>query len=374
MTAADTTVPAASPPRRGVDWPYVAVAFGMLLGETLLLSALYVVPAIAALLILLHLGLCSVAGLWVYRRWLRGIDYSLPLVLVTSTVFVGVVAPATLLVVHPYFLFARARSTPFDDWYRELFPEQHQRLPERLYDSIIRHEVPGHKASSVVSFMDVMRHGAARQKFAVISLIARVFRPAFTPVLRTALNDDANEVRVQAATAIAKLTDENLKRMQKLEDKAAAKPGDLDTLEQLARAYDDFSYSGILDANHEHATRSRALDLWLKIAEAQPDHPVAQMAVGRLLMRLKRYELAASWMERAIAEGRASPQMLVWYMECLFQQGRLDELRIFAKARGDRIEDERPISAKALSAVRLWRSAESDAVNASGQGQANAHA
>lgn len=360
----DTAVRAPHPPQRRVDWPYVGVAAAMLTGEVALLAALYLIPTLAALLFLLHLALCAVAGLWVHRRWLHRIDHSLPLVLATTTIFVGAIAPLTLLFVHPYFLYARARSTPFDDWYRSLFPEHRQRLPERLYESIIRHEVPGHHASSVVSFMDVIRHGAARQKFTVISLIARTFRPAFTPVLKVALNDEANEIRVQAATAIGKLIDENLKRMQKLEDEAAAKPGDLEVMEHLARAYDDFSYSGILDANHEHSTRSRALDLWLKIAEAAPHHPVAQMAVGRLLMRLERYELAANWMERTIAEERASPQMLVWYMECLFRQGRLDELRTFATARGDRIEDERPISAKALSAVRLWRSAPSDAVTA----------
>ncbi len=169
---------------------------------------------------------------------------------------------------------------------------------------------------------------------------------------------------MQAATAIAKLTDENLERMQKLEDKAATAPTDLETMEQLARAYDDFSYSGILDATHEHSTRSRALDLWLKVADAKPDHPVAPMAVARLLMRLERYDSAANWMERAIAEKRASPQMLVWYMECLFRQGRLDELRVFAQARGEHIEDDRPISAKVLSAVRLWRAASDETVGA----------
>ncbi len=358
---ADAPPPGSEPHVRRVDWTYVGIAVVLLMADSVLMAGLYLVPSMTPLLFLLHLALCGGAGFWVYRRYQLGIDYSLPLVLVTSTVFVGPIAAATLIFVHPYYLYARSRSTPFDEWYRSLFPEHQQRLPERLYDAIIRQEVPGHQASSVVSFMDVMRQGSVHQKFAVISLIARAFRPAFTPVLQQALKDEANEIRVQAATAIAKLTDENLKLMQSLEDKAEARSGDVEAMEQLARAYDDFSYSGILEATHTHTMRSRALDLWLKIAEADPDHPVAQMAVGRLLMRLERYELAANWMERAIAEERASPQMVVWYMECLFQQGRLDELRLFAKTRGDRIEDERPISAKALSAVRLWRSAPSDA-------------
>lgn len=367
MTPARRPEPAPPP---GVDWSYVAMTFAMLVGESLLLAALYAVPSLASLTLLVHVALCGAVGFWVYRRWTRQRDYALSLVLATTTVFLGPVAPATLLVVHPYFLFARSRATTFHEWYLSLFPEENQRLPERLYDSIIRHEVPGRQASSVVSFMDVIRHGAAQQKLAVISLIARAFRPAFTPVLKAALNDDANEVRVQAATAIAKLTDDYLERMQTLEDRAAANPDDIEVIEQLARAYDDFSFAGILDANHEHATRSRALDLWLKVAEAEPDHPIAPMAVGRLLMRLERYELASSWMERAIAENRASPQMLAWYMESLFRQGRLDELRQVVRARGDSIEDRQPISAKALSAVRLWRSAE----GGSADGAAAAHA
>jgi len=185
-------------------------------------------------------------------------------------------------------------------------------------------------------------------------MIARNHRPAFTPVLKAALNDSANEIRVQAATAIARLTDDHLKQIQKLEDRLARFTDDLDTREALAKAYDDYAYSGLLDADHKLQARSKALELWMAICHARPENEHAMLRVGRLLMRMEKWTLATQWWERIFDDGRATPQSLVWYLECLFRAGRLAELRTLAASALPKIESDRSVSRKAAQAVRAW--------------------
>jgi hypothetical protein len=85
-----------------------------------------------------------------------------------------------------------------------------------------------------------------------------------------------------------------------------------------------------------------------------PDDREAYLAVGRLLMRLERYAMAAEWLERAFAEGRATRQAVLWYMEVLYAQGRTDALRAIAAQTVTDLAQDRALSPKAISAVQLW--------------------
>jgi len=268
--------------------------------------------------------------------------------------FFGPVAPVLLILIYPLYLRFRATATPFETWYRELFPQGERDLAARLYQSIMRSEVPRGDYSPVVSYMDVIAHGTVEQRIAVVATVARNFRPVFAPVLRAAVADPNPELRVQAATAIAKLTDDFVHRVQSLEDSVARAPEDPALLRSLAKAYDDYAYTGILDSALEQNNRVRALQLWLNYCEIAPEDGEAVLAVGRLLMRLERYNIAAQWLERSFAEGRATRQAVLWYMETLYALGRTDALRVLAGQTVTELAQDRRLSPKAISAAQLW--------------------
>lgn len=301
-----------------------------------------------------HLLLSAAIALWAWRRASRRADGRPFAVLAATLPFTGPLAPAALLVLFPAYIWFRRTATPFDEWYRSLFPETPPPIAVQLYQAIVRRELPGRDSAPVVSYMDVMRHGTIDQRIAVIATLTRNFRPVFAPVLRAAIADDNAEVRVQAATAVAKLTDDFVRRVQSLDGQYRRRPEDRAALRRLAEAYDAYAFLGILDGEHEQNNRLNALQLWLRYAELEPDDRDARLKVGRLLMRLGRHEVAATWLERAIAEGRASKQALLWYMESLYALGRTGELRAVARSVAGDLAGDRQIAIGAISAAELW--------------------
>ena len=301
-----------------------------------------------------HLGACAVVAVAALTRPDDRDEHRLIQMLAATLPFFGALAPAALLMFYPLYLRFRATATPFAEWYRQLFPADDGVLSTKLYQSIVRRELPRGDYTPVVSYIDIVSHGTVEQRIAVIATVARNFRPVFSPVLRAAVADTNPEVRVQAATAIAKITDDFVGRVQALEIVLARRSNDAKCMRELAKAYDEYAYTGILDDALEQNNRLRALQLWLSYCELAPDDNDATLAVGRLLMRLERHALAAQWLERSFAEGRATRQAVLWYMEVLYAQGRTDALRALAAQTVTDLAQDRTLSPRAVSAAQLW--------------------
>jgi len=311
-------------------------------------------PESWAIVVAVHLGTCGVLAVAALARADDRDEHRLVQVLAATLPFFGPLAPIALLLFYPMYLRFRATATPFELWYRQLFPTDEGFLSARLYQSIVRRELPSGDYTPVVSYMDMIGHGTIEQRIAVVSTVARNFRPVFAPVLKAAIADDNPEVRVQAATAIAKLTDDFVGRVQSLEAKVSRAPDDTQRLRELAKAYDEYAYTGILDEALEQNNRLRALQLWLNYCELVSDDREASVAVARLLMRLERHGIAAQWLEQAFADGRATRQAVLWYMEVLYALGRTDALRAIASQTVTDLAQDRTLSPKAVSAAQLW--------------------
>jgi hypothetical protein len=322
--------------------------------EVGLISFLRTAPENWPIALGVHVGACAVVAAAALSRADDRDEHRLIQILAATLPFFGPLAPAALLVFYPLYLRFRATATPFADWYRQLFPEDQGALSTQLYQSIVRRELPRSDYTPVVSYIDMLAHGTVEQRIAVIATVARNFRPVFAPVLKAAVADGNPEVRVQAATAIAKITDDFVSRVQALEVVLARRSSDATCMRELAKAYDEYAYTGILDDALEQNNRLRALQLWLNYCELEPGDNDATLAVGRLLMRLERHGLAAQWLERSFAEGRATRQAVLWYMEVLYAQGRTDALRALAAQTVTDLAQDRTLSPKAVSAVQLW--------------------
>jgi hypothetical protein len=64
-------------------------------------------------------------------------------------------------------------------------------------------------------------------------------------------------VFVQAATAIAKITDDFVSRVQGLEVVLARRSNDTKCMRELAKAYDEYAYTGVLDEGEPAADAAR---------------------------------------------------------------------------------------------------------------------
>jgi polysaccharide biosynthesis protein PelE len=250
------------------------------------------------------------------------------------------------------WVFAR-RATPFERWYASLFPELAASPTRALYQCIALRGAGPAARSTVAPFADVIALGAVHEKQSVVTMVADAFQPAFAPALRSALNDAEPAIRVQAATASARIENRFLERSMALQERRAATPDDADALLALARHHDEYADTGLLDIGRAQGERRQALEHNLSAERLRPGDPQVAEAIGRLLLRLGEFEQAAAYLERAVERSDASASALGCYLECLYGLRDLQGLRDAARRHRDRIAvSELPEELR--EAVRLW--------------------
>ncbi len=317
------------------------------------------IPPAAAVAV--HVTVVAAMGKWVYRLRRSERDLRLPMLLATTTGLLGPIgATGTLLTLGLYVLYARS-STSFREWYEALFPEEDSKFSAYLAEQIASGQGEAAVRTGVASFLDVLSFGTLQQKQTVITLIADHFQPSFAPGLRRALNDPNNALRVQAAAAIAQIENNFLARSLELSAVARESPGDPIALKALARHYDDYAYTGILDGKREQDSWEKALEVYRQYLKLQPGDFEARRSIGRIQFRMGKFSEAAAWLEESLREGIFSPQLLMWYLECLFRLGRFEELRRLARSHSGNLEASGELPIQAVKAVALWAGMGSDA-------------
>lgn len=315
----------------------------------------FAAPSAAAL----HLLLCGLVGLWVRSRARRGRDLRLAGLLLVTLVPLGPLGAACTLVTAALLALFSRYATGFQDWYLSLFPESETGPAQELYELIVSGRENAHLVAGE-SFTDMMWMGTPQQKQAVIALVARHFRPAFTPALKAGLADADPSVRVQAATATARVEHEFNERWLSLDHAAGAHPDDAGTLAALSRHLDDYAFCGLLDSNREAEIREKALDGYRRSLELAPDDDGIRLDLGRLLLRCGLAAEAAARLEPLI-DRTSDSRILFWYAESLFRLGRFGDLRALPIRRPDLLGDGATLPDALRDVFALWRDDETAA-------------
>lgn len=303
-------------------------------------------------------GHAAIAGLlmaWTLRRRRRRMDERFAGLLAVGTAFLGPSGPLCAGLSAGAHAVFRHYATGFHDWYLSLFPESQSDPAQELYELIVTgRERAG--AAAVESFTDVMTVGTPQQKQAVIALVSRHFRPSFTPALKLGLGDSDPSVRVQAATATARVEHEFNERWLKLERAVEGAPDSAAARHALAHHLDDYAFCGLLDANREQELRRKALDQYRAALGMAPADEALRSDLGRLLLRVGLVAEAAETLAPAAARSR-DRRLLAWYAESLFRLGRFDELRALCRVRADDFADPAAIFDALGDVVALWNGA-----------------
>jgi tetratricopeptide (TPR) repeat protein len=199
-----------------------------------------------------------------------------------------------------------------------------------------------------------MTHGSTAQKQAVVSLLSRNFRPMFAPALKLALTDEDSSLRVQAATAAANIENQFLETSVALKARLDKTPDDFNVALAMARHYDDYAFSGILDQDQEKENRERAVELYHRCLAIKPDDPQVTTAVGRFLLREDKIEEAGKWVAAAVDKGIDHLTMLNWHLECLYRMGDYDRIRELVGARYDQLARSEAQPQVLKDVVNLW--------------------
>jgi polysaccharide biosynthesis protein PelE len=279
-------------------------------------------------------------------------DIRLPLLLAVSTAALGPFGAAGTLLTAILARRHMRRALPFEQWYQSIFPDTEDAANTKLLAEI-EDEEPA-ETEPVTSFSDVLAFGSLRQKQDLIAFISRNFRPEFGPILKQALSDRESVIRVQAATAMSKLESSIMERTLDLRQRARQNPRQPEALRALARHYDTWLFSGVLDPKREEDILAAAIEVYRKCLTAEPGNPETLLAAGRLLLRKRRYGEASECFGKILDVPSTASRAALWQMESLFHLRKFEEVRRLAQAWSSGREPAAGYPLEAAEAIRLW--------------------
>lgn len=287
---------------------------------------------------------------WVGRRIRRN---QVAWYLFVATAALGPLGPFTAMTTGALLVVFHRDWFDFQAWYASLFPTETRSRVKDLYESLLRRQ-RSTSGGAVESFSDILSSGDAVKKRLVIGLLTRHFRPGFAPALKLALTDSDPSVRTQAATAVATIEGGFLARAQVLQRKVRERPKSFARRERLGRHYDDYAFTGLLDPERERDNRIRALEGYQEALKVRPRDHGLWLAIGRLLVRERRYDAAVSWFTVAEARGLISADMMLWNLEALFKLGRYDKVRAAIAEHGQLFQAGGKHPPQVPDVIRLW--------------------
>ncbi len=302
-----------------------------------------------------HAAVCAVGMLWIWTVIRRSRDLRLPLLAVGSATAVGPFGAAGSVLCALLYAWFRRSTTSFEEWYAALFPEQQVEGARTLFQEIVSEGRDDEVAArSIASFTDILAFGTFDQKQALLALIATYFRPAFAPALKSALGHPEPAIRVQAATAVAQIEQRFLRRSIDLDAELVRRPRDFPLVFAAARHYDDYAFTGLLDHDRQAENQRRAMRLYSAALELAPEDGRLELGMGRLLVRMGEYRIAADLLAKAANAGRLKPGGAVWYLECLFRIGAFADLREAAARIVPLLDGDEGADPRLREAARLW--------------------
>lgn len=304
--------------------------------------------------IIIHLIVSTVTALITYAQYKRGMDVQHLAILSIVSFTTGIFGAGGALFGYIAFIILSQKRQPFKEWYESIFPTDTPTDPQRIYDDILEGIDEHPSLYGVMPFADVMRLGSEDQKRRALAKMTSRFNPRLSPAFKIALKDTSNTIRVQAATAVAKIEKDFMTKLERIEMARVKEPKNPYLTMALAKFFDDYAFTGILDPELEKNNRERAVSTYKTYLQQDPNSSEAWVAIGRLLYRNKQWEEAADWFRHALDRGWKVKNMILWHFECLFRLGNFRELRRSITEHGNAVIGQEELPRDVRDAVSFW--------------------
>jgi tetratricopeptide (TPR) repeat protein len=278
-------------------------------------------------LLIFQVALVGFLVRYVYHCFKRREDLRYPLLLLVSVFGAGPFGAAGFLLLTLLYPLFKKFSTPPSVWFEDLFPEEKTLLFGRIYQRVKSGWDDYSQPNEVDSFQDLFNHGALSQKQAVLDAIVKDFNPSYAPILKQALNDPQNTVRIQAAAIVAKIDDEFAMEQTKLHEEEEEKPEKPEIILKLAEHFDIYVSLGLQDILTSKRLTEKAIEYYQKYLQIKPNDLRVWLAIGKLLFNQKDYENFLIWCENYRKKYKDLPRLVQsWYLEALYRLHRYEEL------------------------------------------------
>lgn len=169
----------------------------------------------------------------------------------------------------------------------------------------------------------------AEQRFQALLRVRHLPERAGVVLLKQALKDPSDEVRLFAFTRIERLRDALEKStkgfLAALDASASGEQGFLHM--RLAECYWEVAYLRLAEGAVLEHTLGRVLEHAEKAAATRREHAPADFLRGRALLALERYDEATAAFAAAASAGYPRHKVLPYAAECAFQRRQFDSVR-----------------------------------------------
>jgi hypothetical protein len=184
-------------------------------------------------------------------------------------------------------------------------------------------------AARISNLLRQRGESTAEQRFQAVLQVRYLAPREAVQVLKLALKDSSDEVRLFAFSRIEKMRDERESAIKQLTSQLGGTDVEAQSLVhlRLAESHYEIAYLGLaegavlqhaLDAAHEHAMESVRL---------RPGAAPAEYLLGRVLLQKKEYSWALAAFERAVYAHYPRAKVLPYMAECAFRQRRYEAVR-----------------------------------------------
>ncbi len=278
-----------------------------------------------------HVVTVMALSAWVYYAY-GWRDCRLSALLLVMTAAAGPFgAMICMMIAVGYLFFKPTGITPYE-WIDSMLSNEENKETNNVTERI-NFNLDNHAANSAVEpFKDILAGGSVLQKQMTIAKISRYFNPQFAPLLLKAVQDANPAVRVQAATALAKLERHFMMQYMQLEKEMVNRPDFDEARLQLAKVYDDYADAGLLDECSLHNLRIKAIQTY-EAYLAHYTNPEIKVRLAISYLRYNQPEKSYALLKQGIKSGEITdPAAILWYMEAMFALNKFSEIRCVLKS------------------------------------------
>lgn len=215
---------------------------------------------------------------------------------------------------------------------KHLMPEENETESQRLFERVIYGQDVYNPEKLPLIYHDVLAFGTEKQKREVIERMLRHFRSEFSLLLKQALNDQANSIRVIAATAVTRIDKQYDDDCKKLEKKYQRDPKNLHSILTLAKQCQEYASLEFIDIERQKKLNNRALELFQEGQKIAPEDINIATVIAEYHIQQKEYKEAFAilnpFMEKSVEIGISA---LKCYLSSLFLLKEYEEIRSLCK-------------------------------------------
>ncbi|MFQ5646033.1 MAG: hypothetical protein ACE5GM_03805 [bacterium] len=284
------------------------------------------VPALAA-----YLFLPAVTLLIMPHQKERKLVYNLLIILVLVSVLLGIIGTIG-------WIFALVLSgialNPLDSVreYSDYLNLKASRQ-EIMKDILLEQDRGGKEAEKgeLAPYVDILHGKDMELKLSVIEKLSLEPGPKRVSMLKTALRDSDNEVRLSAANGLRKIEDRFQQKIIALKKECRLLPANDQFFAELGITYDDYAYCGILDRETSRYYQELAIKALAKAISINPFGEDYYKNLGRTMIRINKAKKAIRVLEQGLKLNPDSQAIKTWLAEYYFKQKMFDKVKKLAR-------------------------------------------